>query len=321
MHACTTLVVILVFALFVSASARVSQDVTAASRTPRDVTFCELASNPAAFDRAHVRLTAFVNFTFEDFVVWDPTCRWTKAGSGLWVTYGGKVNSGAVYCCPGEPDRRTHPVPEPVVEDRTLKEFRSLLINARDTVARATLVGTVLVAMEGRDADPSRLSGYGHLGCCSLFVIERVESFDPHTRKDLDYSSLFSGLNLGRVPPCAGYGGVENDVTNANGDALGPPFDGGEPFIREQAAADAGERPWLFTDPERVAIEAAREVHGAAVTSLKRVKSTQAQQVFEWPHDQRVTTVVVARPYWLSLYAKSFRVAWVATAVNTSFCK
>lgn len=84
---------------------------------------------------------------------------------------------------------------------------------------------------------------------------------------------------------------------------------------------DAGEQSWRFTDPDRAAREAVRVVHGAELTSLKRLKSTPARQIFEWPHGGLVTTVVVARPYWLSLYAKSSQVAWVATAVNTSFCK
>jgi hypothetical protein len=43
--------------------------------------------------------------------------------------------------------------------------------------------------------------------------------------------------------------------------------------------------------------------------------------VFEWQHNQRLTTIVVSRPYWLSTYARSSAVAWVATAMKTAWCE
>ena len=289
------------------------QAVTAVSSAPRDVTFCEVANEPLAFDGARVRVTSMINFNFEDFRLWDPTCLWSKSGSGLWLTYGGQVNSGAIYCCPGEGPPRSSPLPYPLVEDPEFLKFRALLTKNENVVVRATLVGTLRTQREGKAIES--FTGYGHFGCCSLFVIERVESFEPHSRKDLDYSASFSGGTF----PCKGTGGVQGELKTADGHPFaGVSFDGGELLIREQAAAEAGERAWAFVEPSRVALEAVRRVNGDAV--LRRVKSTQSQVVFEWKRARNVTTVVVARPYWLSFYAKSTRVAWVVTSMETAWC-
>jgi hypothetical protein len=260
-------------------------------------------------------LTAFVSFAFEEFQVWDPTCSRSRADFSLWVTYGGALNSGAIYCCPGEVGARSVAVPYPVVDDKTLRDFRSLLIKERDTVVHATLVGHLLVKPS---ADQS-FGGYGHMGCCSMFVIEQVESFEAHTRKDLDYSST-AGDGEGRQLPCKG-GGTHMDLKNPDGTVhYGVGFNGGTQFIREQAAADSGERSWAFTAPARVALEAVQREHGNAAQSLKRTKAKRGRQVFEWEHDRKLTTVVVTRPSWLASYAKTDQVAWIATAMETAQC-
>ena len=67
---------------------------------PRQVTYCELSKNPAAYNHELVRLTAFVTRRFEDFHLADPTC--ATEGFSVWVMYGGKAQSDTAYCCPGE---------------------------------------------------------------------------------------------------------------------------------------------------------------------------------------------------------------------------
>jgi len=276
---------------------------------PRNVTFCEMAKDPQSFADARVRLTATVLFAFEHFTLWDPDCATNDANFELWVTYGGVVTSGAVYCCPGEGRRadRATPLPAPVVQDNVLKAFRSMLLKERDAVARATLVGTVWLK--------SDQEGYGHFGLSSLFVIERVLAFEPHNRKDVDYS-VDAAYHQARELPC-GYNTSSDWHTGGRWyrDRLV------ERFVRLQVAADLGERAWSLTDPARVALEAIREVRGETVTSLRRIRSSPARQVYDWARDGRVTTVVVSRPYFLVRYAKSAQIAWVPIELETKWCK
>src|SRR5579871_2262953 len=75
---------------------------------PIDVTYCQLTRDPGAYNKKRIRLTAFVTFGFEDFTIVDPKCTLPDRLStfSVWVTYAGDVNSGAIYCCPGEGPRR-----------------------------------------------------------------------------------------------------------------------------------------------------------------------------------------------------------------------
>src|SRR5215472_18873126 len=105
--------VLIAIALALSAAAQPAAEQTANVATVRSVTFCDVSKGPSSFNGAKVRLTAFVSFSFEEFVMWDPSCPRTESDLGLWLTYGGMANSGAVYCCPGEGIARTTAVPYP----------------------------------------------------------------------------------------------------------------------------------------------------------------------------------------------------------------
>lgn len=281
----------------------------AARPAPRDVTLCQLATDSKPFDRARIRITTFVRFGFEDFSLFDPTCDKNTRFS-FWVTFGGDVASGAIYCCPGEgmPGRSTPSAKAafPLVDDKNYRAFRQLLQSEGDTTVRVTAVGTLL-----RKPDPepgnlmSAMRGYGHMGCCSLFVIEQIERFDEHTRKDLLYRAS-GGFYEPRHCWSRGWH-YDGDRTPASA-------------AQEQRAADAGDRRWAFDDPHRVALEALRREHGADVSELTLVKAEDALQVYEWRHDRKWSTAVVIRPYWLSLVARTEKVVWTADMLETDGC-
>jgi len=277
---------------------------------PKDVTLCELAALPQQFHQGRIRITALVSFEFEHFALADPGCEFPKGSDfQAWVAFGGDVPSGAIYCCPGEGVSGQPPAPSknaaiPLVDDRATRNFRALLAKEGDTIVRASLVGTLLVKPDDR-SPLGTMSGYGHMGCCSLFVIEQVVRFDDHNRKDLDYSSTAGGYE-GRS--CRN-GSIDSERV----------WDWPK-AIQLQQEADAGARRWTFDSPERVALEAARAKYGQAVTDLIRVKTIPGRQVFEWRHDRWWTTVVVSRPSWVSYFAKTKEVARMTTAINTATC-
>ena len=68
---------------------------------PREVTYCDLAKDPAAYDQAEVWLTAFVTHGFEDFTITQPDCATPPAKFSLWVEYGGKTESNTVSLLSG----------------------------------------------------------------------------------------------------------------------------------------------------------------------------------------------------------------------------
>jgi hypothetical protein len=279
---------------------------SAQSPPPRNVTYCGLAANPREFDKARIRLTAFVEFHFEHFVIADPACGPEKTDFSVWVTFGGNVASGAIYCCPGEggSSPRNRPMPFPLVKDDTFRRFKSILDSEQDSMIRGTFVGTLFVKPEST-SPADVMNGYGHFGCCSLFVIERVDQFDDHIREDLDYS-----FTLGTTEGRRCFSDREDSQYVQHSADL----------IRWQQEADAGRHPDAFDAPDRLALEAVRARYGPEVDVLVPVKVTPARRILEWRHGRSWTTVVMSRPSWLSYVSPSKTVAWTVTAIRTNRC-
>jgi hypothetical protein len=284
---------------------------------PRQVTFCELSKDPAAYNHHLIRLTAFVTHGFEDFHLADPAC--ATQGFSVWIMYGGKAQSDTPYCCPGEGAEKTRPesltvegVQIPLVDDLTFRHFTDLLKKEQDTTVRVTALGRFFSGEKRTINGVTSWGGAGHMGCCSLFVIERVESFEAHTKSDLDYTAE------------AGWYEKEGCKFRSLGDqshvSIVDPDETTRQAIAQQREADNGEAAWAFTDPQRVAMESVKSLYPGRVTVLRRVKKTSARQVFRWKNGKNQVVVVVTRPYWLSFYAASGSVAWVTTMIKEAEC-
>lgn len=284
---------------------------------PREVEYCELSRDPAAYNHELVRLTAFVTHGFEDFHIAEPTC-YTQ-GFSVWVMYGGKAKSGTVYCCPGEGGERARSesltvegIQTSLVDDSIFGQFTNLLAREPDTTVRVTAVGRFFSGEKQTINGSTSWGGAGHLGCCSLFVIQRVESFDPHTRSDVDYTSEAGWYEK---EGCK-YGTLQFQkhvsILYPDGEV--------EETIAEQKRADSGEAAWAFTEPQRVALDSLKPFYPSQVPVLRSVEKTPARQVFRWKNGENQVVVVVTRPYWLSFYAASRHVAWVSTMIAEAGC-
>jgi hypothetical protein len=305
-------------ALPLSAQATQSSS-TATAAEPRKVSYCELADDPAAYNHELVQLTAFVTHGFEDFTLTQPNCATPVQHFSIWIEYGGKAESNTVYCCPGEAAAETRSEPLivegvqiPLISDMVFQQFTDLLKKESDTTVRVTVVGTFFSGKKQTFGGPAFWGGFGHLGCCSLFVIQRVEWFDPHARSDVDYTSEAGwyekeGCKLGSLQ----Y--LRHISISYSGETT-------EQAIEEQRLADNGTQVWAFNEPQRVAVESLRPFYKNQIPVLRTVTKTPARQVFRWRNKKKSIVVVVTRPYWLSFYAKSNSVAWVSTTIKESDC-
>jgi|SRR5579862_702889 len=282
----------------------------------RNVSFCELSRDPAAYNHQLVRLTGFVTHGFEDFQITEPDC--PTQGFSIWLKYGGNAESNTVYCCPGEAGREKRPAPLsvegveiPLVEDQTFQQFTDLLKKEGDTTAHATLVGRFFSGERGLVSTSAQWRGFGHMGCCSLLVVEQIESFEPHTRDDLDYTA-----EAGWYEDEGCKWGSEQDLRHVS---ISNWDNGGQQGIEEQEKADAGQA-WAFSDPQRVAIESLKPLYPGQTPVLHIVKRTSSRNVFQWRNGKKSVVVVVTRPYWLSFYAASSSVAWISTMIKEVEC-
>jgi hypothetical protein len=287
---------------------------------PQDLSFCDLAKDPAAHNHELVRLTAFVTHGFEDFALTDPSCPAPPQHFSVWVIYGGKTQSNTVYCCPGEAGKETRSesltvegIQIPLLSDSTFQGFVNLLKKEPDTIVRLTVVGTFFSGEKETFNGSTLWRGYGHLGCCSLFALQRIEAFEPHTRSDLDYTAE------------AGYYEKEGckftSLQNLLDVSIAYPDDATRQAIADQRMADSGVRAWAFDNPQRVAIESLKPFYQNQVPVLRTIKRTSVRQVFRWKNGRKSVVAVVTRPYWLSFYAKSNSVAWVSTTIKEAECE
>jgi len=295
-----------------------ADNVQSSDASPTKVTLCELSKNPGTYNHKLVELTSFVSFAFEDFSLFDPECEISSKNGdvSIWLTYGGTARSGAVYCCPGEgakevrrEDVSVEGIPIPLVANNKFTDFRNLLNKERDTTVKVTLIGRFFSG-NIRHKSPE-MPAYGHFGCCSLFVIQEVESFEPHDRTDLNYSTSAGwyeseGCNFISMHYLSHASHYEDDFPLMKIIAL------------QRAAEDA--EAWRFSDPERVAIDALASFYPGQKIELKLAKQSKVGYAFRWKHENKSTVAVVVRPYWLSFYAKTKPVVWVATTLKEAEC-
>lgn len=288
-----------------------------ASKEPRNATYCEISRDPAAYNHQILRLTGFVTHGFEDFEISEPNC--PTQGFSIWLMYGGKAESGTVYCCPGEGGRDSRSkvltidgVELPLEDDQVFQRFRNLLQQVRDTTVRGTFVGTFFSGNKESRNELTYWSGYGHMGCCSLLVLQRIESFEPHDRTDLDYTA-----ESGWYESEGCKWGTEKDLRSV---LVNYSKEEAQNAIADQKKAES-DRGWAFTDPQRVAVESLKTFFPKESPVLRRVKSTPSRNVYQWRKGKTSIVVVVTRPYWLSHYASSHSVAWTATMIKEAQCR
>src|SRR6478735_7778209 len=64
--------------------------------TAEKASTCALLVDPAAYNHKVIEVRGVVSHGFEDFTLSEPSC---KQSLGIWLEYGGRVDSETVYCC------------------------------------------------------------------------------------------------------------------------------------------------------------------------------------------------------------------------------
>ncbi len=264
---------------------------------PLQVSPCQLSENRLLYNQRQVQVTGFMTRGFEDSSLFDVGC---QSWPSIWVEYGGTAKSPEVF----------ERVPIRLTRDARFQEFDNLLKRPPHTVVRATVVGRFFAGKREDTPRGIRWSGYGHMGCCSLFVIERVVAVEPQTSTELDYSFFVDQPNI--TAAGCGYTFLTDTLS----------FD---PYVKAQRKADEGQTEWMFTDPERVAADHLAQLLSVDSSSIKLKQTRQAQgrYVYEWRPGNKKTSymIVVSRPYWLSFSAKDpNRVAWMVLGAYESSC-
>ncbi len=209
--------------LFVAPPAR-------AQTKPEEVSFCDLANDPKSFDGKLIRVRGIVSDEFEDFTLSAEDC---NAQQGIWLAFGGDVPSNVAstvndnFRKPGS-ELKVNGVSYGIEKDENFRRFYALMAARHEDKAAyrvtATLTGAFFAGEQNKaPSGEGTFMGYGHLGCCSLFVITKVSEVESVPPTNLNLSGIVLGPD-GR--PMKGFP-VVNEVA------------GGFPPQRQQTTTDA----------------------------------------------------------------------------------
>jgi hypothetical protein len=266
--------------------------------TPQKATVCQLLADPAAWNHKLVQVTGFASHGFEDSGFSDPKCE--IHSMGLWMTYGGhKLTQTPSTVNEIGADRTkslvVERIPIPLKEDATFTRFDTLLHQLDSTghfgaTVHATVIARFFSGKLEHYPGGDYWSGYGHLGCCSLFVIQQVISVEEPPNQNLDRDG----------PPPYPDATVMTYLDH---------FDRGPSPLQLQRQAESGARAFAFTDPHRVALEAlltGTKTKDPNAFDLRTIISDAARITYDGSMrgSDLHYRIVVSRPAWLSFYAK-----------------
>jgi hypothetical protein len=150
---------------------------------PRIVSLCDILKDPKAYDGQNVQFRGQVVSEFEDFSVYDPSCV-APYGSGVWLMFGGYVNCPTpstvndVGRVPGT-DVKFRGKNYALIKNDEFQTFHRFVTTRRSRQSvyqvTATLEGTFFAGRTEKDKKGrAQLPGYGHMGCCRLFIIHEI---------------------------------------------------------------------------------------------------------------------------------------------------
>ncbi|MGH9795776.1 MAG: hypothetical protein ACRD5G_13470 [Candidatus Acidiferrales bacterium] len=306
-----------------------SQLVDTSVVTPASI--CDIAKSRSAFDRRFLRIDAYISRGFEDSGLHDPSCAEEAVGNmrqaqveppRIWVEFADEARHERVSGFP------------PLLQDEPLRQLRALLLERgrAGQMTRAILIGTFYAGKQYRIQGNSFWGGHGHMGCCSLFVVSRVESVVTSYSDTLNYS--WADWNTALPQGC--YSGC----------MLGLPTN--DTMRRWQEEAAQGQDAWRY-DPDQVAqnhlTRIKRGDYGAvsgrfeqiwpdkktisppadsqSTGSLTLLSSTSYLRRYEFIEADLATRFLinVSRPYWLATVAGTpERVIWVPAGATMFTC-
>jgi len=301
---------------------------------PINTTACELATSPERYDRRLIRIHSYISRGFEDSTLHDPTCPF----EALFNVRRDAARPAMIWAEFADHEARYWKLKNyaPLLADDEFRILEKLIRERRGAhqMVAATMVGTFYAGKKVKiNGKESALRGYGHFGCCAMFLISRVESADTNYVDELNYSD--ADWNVGLPEGCFSE------------QMLGLPTN--ETVRRWQQAANEGGDSWRH-DPLQAADDHLRKIKSGwyggksggtvellvpgkadlvapldqrATETLLEEYATPFLKRYVWIEPDHVTrfVIVMTRPYWLEKLAGSAeKVIWVPAGSSMLCC-
>ncbi len=173
-----------------------------AQQNPVEVSGCDLARNPKAFDGKLIRVRGTLNVYFEDFSLGIRNC---DTQHSIWLAFGGDV-PGIITSMANDNVRKpgvditVNDVPYGIKKDDNFRRLYALIAarhgDKPDYRVTATLTGMFFAGQENKLSNGTvDFVGYGHLGCCSLLMITQVAGVDSVPPANLNLRGVLIGVD------------------------------------------------------------------------------------------------------------------------------
>lgn len=167
-----------------------------------EVSACNLARNPENFDKKMVRVRGTLNVYFEDFSLGTGNC---GTQQDIWLAFGGDV-PGLVPSTVNDNSRKlgsdikVEGVSYGMKKDANFHRLYALIAarhgDKPEYRVTATLTGMFFAGVKGKNAKgDTHFSGFGHLGCCALFLIMQVSDVESVPPANLNLVGFVIGPN------------------------------------------------------------------------------------------------------------------------------
>ncbi len=177
---------------------------TCHAQTPVEVSPCDLVQHPQTYDNKLIQIRDRVSIAFEDFSLETTGCG--EKFRSVWLAYGGDEPTPTMSTvndqsrAPGSVVK-VHGRSISLVHDDSLELFKRRLSAVRVGVPGGNLY-EVTATLTGVFFAASQDGGFGHLHCCHLFVIQKVDAVESAKLSPGLVESSGSGL-FARYATCS----------------------------------------------------------------------------------------------------------------------
>jgi hypothetical protein len=293
---------------------------------------CEIAASPDKFDGKVVRIDAYFSREFEDSTLHDPSCPEEALVNEsdndvteprIWAEFADDVAYERVKGF------------APLVADAQVQGLHALLTQRghMHQMTRATMIGTFYSGKsEVINGRITPMRGFGQLGCCSLFVISRVESFTVEYANQLDYTwadwniDLPEGCNSDQmvgVPTNATIRSWQENANQGRDESHRDPLQAAQDELTKIRSGEFGPAGGKAELLRRKKSDLSPPVKATSTATLIETSATSYLKRYEFVDSDRSTRIVilVARPYWLATVAGSpENVIWAPVGASVMNC-
>jgi hypothetical protein len=148
---------------------------------PQVVSLCDLLKDPKAFSGTNIQIRGTIISEFEIFNIGDDSCSRSNR-PGIWLMFGGDVDCPTPSTWndvnrPKGKNVKFDGVEYSLVKDKSFSKLHNAITLRRDKKSVYRITASLEGTFFAGDTE-NTMPGYGHIGCCYLFIIHKISQVE-----------------------------------------------------------------------------------------------------------------------------------------------